>query len=148
MKGKGYIAGGNGRAIVKTSAGINRDFHPGIVGGIAGMVGNQRIIAPGLIIRSGEQGIVERLSSYRGIAAQRVAVEVVEGADCRQGERATFRRLWIDIIKMAETGGVFGLADNREGDAFLNGLRVSAQAKQSKQKQKKSRIHRRQNTPS
>jgi hypothetical protein len=47
---------------------------------------------------------------------------------------------------MAETGGVFGFADNREGDAFLNGLRLSAQAKQSKQNQKEARIHRRQNT--
>ncbi len=51
----------------------------------------------------------------------------------------------IDIIKMAETSGVFGFTNNREGDAFLNGLRFSAQAQYSKQNQKEARIHRRQN---
>ena len=50
------------------------------------------------------------------------------------------------IIKMTETGGVFRFADNREGYAFLNGLRLSVQAKQSQQNQKEARIHRRQNT--
>ena len=34
---------------------------------------------------------------------------------------------------MTETGGVFRFADNREGYAFLNGLRLSVQAKQSQQ---------------
>ncbi len=72
---------------------VERDLHPGIVLGIARPLGNQRVVAAGLIIRGGEQGIVERLRAYRGVAAQRITVEVIKGADRRQGEGAPFGAL-------------------------------------------------------
>ncbi len=146
VEGKRHIAGGDRRTVMEAGARVERDLHPGIVLGIARPLGNQRVVAAGLIIRGGEQGIVERLRAYRGVATQRITVEVIKGADRRQGEGAAFRRPGIDVIKMTETGGVFRFADNREGYAFLNGLRLSVQAKQSQQNQKEARIHRRQNT--
>ena len=133
VEGKRHIAGGDRRAVMEAGARVERDLHPGIVLGIARPLGNQRVVAAGLIIRGGEQGIVERLSAHGGIAAQCVAVEVIKGADRRQGEGAAFRRPGIDVIKMAEAGCVFGFTDNRKGDAFFYCLRLSAKAKQSKQ---------------
>ena len=133
VEGKCNVPGGDWRAVMEAGVRVESDLHPGIVLGIARPLGNQRVVAAGLIIRGGEQGIVERLSAHGGIAAQCVAVEVIKGADRRQGEGAAFRRLRIDIIKMAEAGCVFGFTDNRKGDAFFYCLRLSAKAKQSKQ---------------
>jgi hypothetical protein len=52
------------------------------------------------------------------VAAQRIAVEVIEGADAGV-DGAAFRRPGIDIIKMVKAGGVFRFANNGKSAALF-----------------------------
>lgn len=141
MKGKSHIAGGNGRAIVKTSAGVNRDFHPGIVGGIAGMVGNQRVIASGLIIRGGKKRIVKGFGTYAGIAAQRIAIEIIERTNGGKRHLTAFRRSRIHIIKVIKVKSILRFAEYGESVAFFDFLGLGASANQCDKQKHYARNH-------
>jgi hypothetical protein len=82
-------------------------------------LGNQRIIAARFIIGGGEQRVVQRLGTYARVAAQRIAVEVVEGANGGVDEGSPFRGMGIGIIKMVKAGGVFRFANNGKSAALF-----------------------------
>ncbi len=81
MEREGDIAGGNRAAIMKTGVRIEGYLHPREIIGVARVCGNERIIAARFIIGGGEQRVVQSVGTYSRVAAQRIAVEVIEGAN-------------------------------------------------------------------
>ena len=120
---------------MKTSAGVDRDFHPRIILCIACALGDQRIIAAGLVIRGGKQGVVKLFGPGAGVTSQGVAVEVVEGAERGKGNLTAFGGGGIGVIKMIKVERVFRLSQYREGITIFDRLRLDTRAYQHDKQQ-------------
>ena len=129
---EGDIAGGNRAAIMKTGVRIEGYLHPREIIGVARVCGNERIIAARFIIGGGEQRVVQSVGTYSRVAAQRIAVEVIEGANAGVDYCSPFRGTGIGIIKMVKADGVFRFANDGKSAALFYGygLRLTIQAEQ------------------
>ena len=129
MEGERHVAGLHRRTVVKTRSRIQRNFRPGEVIGVTHVLGNQRIIAAGLIIRRDEERIVKRFRSRGRHAAQGEAVEVVECSRGGKRDLSALRRGRVNVIEVRKIDRIFRLANHREGDIFFDGLRLAGQAR-------------------
>ena len=59
MKGERHVAGANRRTVVKTRPRINRDFCPAEIFGVTYVLGDQGIIAAGLVVGGDEQRVID-----------------------------------------------------------------------------------------
>ena len=128
LEGKGDVAGADRRAVMKAGLRIEGNLHPRKVIGVARPVGDQRIVAARFVVGGGEQRIVQGIGTHAGVAAQRIAVEVVEGANGGERDAATFWRRRIGVGEMAKAVRVFRLANNGEAVALFHGLRLTVKA--------------------
>ena len=135
VEGEGDIFCHDGRTIMKTGARVDRDFNPRIILRITCTLGNQRIIAAGLVIRSGEEGVVELFGSGGGITAQRIAVEIVKCAKGGKRDLTAFGGGGIGVIEMVKIERVFRLSQYREGITLFDRLRLDALAHQHDKQQ-------------
>ena len=94
------------------------------------MLGNERIIAARFIIGRGEQRVIQCLGAHARVAAQRIAVEVVEGANGGVNDSSPLRGPGIGIIEMVKADGVFRFANDGKSAALFYGLRLTIQAEQ------------------
>ena len=141
MEGERNVAGLHRCAIVKTCPRVQRDFRPGEVIGVTHVLGNQRIVAAGLVIGGDKERIVKRFRSRGRHAAQGVAVEVVEGSRGGKRDLTAFWRGWVDVIEVRKIDRVFRLANHREGDILFDGLRLAGQARECQHQQHKAHKH-------
>lgn len=128
IEGKGHVGGGDRAAVLEAGAGVDIQFHPAHVGRETGRFGNQRVIAAGFVVGVGEQRIVQLHRALAGYAAGSEAVEVVVGADGRQSHVTSLGRRRVDVVEMAEVGGVFRFTEKGESVAFVEGFGPQTEA--------------------
>ncbi|MNE26843.1 hypothetical protein D3C80_1202300 [compost metagenome] len=111
---------------MEARAWVDIQLHPAHICRVTSRFRNQRIIAGRLIVRAGEQRIVEFPGSFTGHAARGETVEVIIGADGCQPNVAALGGRWVHVVKMAKVGGIFRFTERGESVAFIKGFGLHA----------------------
>lgn len=86
----------------------------------------QSILSGCFILRSRHQRLVDQPDSRRDrpLHAGDRNIEIIERADCDLPRGAALRCVWINVIEMLETGGIFDVAEQRQGMLPFRPLRL------------------------
>ena len=126
---------------MKTRPRIDGDFYPGIVVSIACAVGDERIVAARFVVGGGKQRVVKRFGTCTGVTAHRIAVEVIEGANGREGDLPAFGGSRVHVIKVIKVKRVLRFAQYGKSIAFFDGLRLGAKPDEGDEQKQYARDH-------
>ena len=117
-----------GDAVMEARFRIEAEGHRRIVGRIGHPLGDQAVLGRRLVGAGGQQRVVDHAEAAAGSPLHRERVEAVERALGKAARCAALGGVGIDPIEVREAGGIFRLADQRQGVVALVGCRARRSA--------------------
>ena len=128
LEGPDHVLDRDRRAVLPARLGPQREDHPGAILRHLDALGDQAVFRERLVQVADRQGVEQQSEAGGIVALEDELVEIVEGADRRQGQRAAFGRVRVSVVEMGEVGAVFELAVHRRAMPRLRRLVGPAEA--------------------